>query len=124
MQGYFETYAQAFLAHDAEQIERHFAYPCLIVNQAGADAIIDADELAQHLEGFLAMLRTRGVVAVDVNVREHGQPGPDHATATVAYVLKDGDGQTLEAYAYLYVLVKNRAGAWTIRLAELLGSGV
>ncbi|MCR4377824.1 MAG: DUF4440 domain-containing protein [Rhodospirillales bacterium] len=121
MQRYFETYAAAFLAHDAAEIERHFAYPCLIVNQAGADAIIDADELAQHLEGFLATLRTRGVIAVDVQVRDYSLSGPDHATATVAYVLQDAGGETVEAYAYLYVLVKNRAGAWTIRLAELLG---
>lgn len=124
MQRYFEIYAAAFLAHDTAAIERHFAYPCLIVNQAGADTVIDADELAQHLQGFLTMLRSRGVVAADVQVREHGQPGPDHATATVAYVLKNADGQALEAYAYLYVLVKNRAGAWTIRLAELLGPKV
>ena len=121
MQRYFETYAAAFLAHDAAEIERHFAYPCLIVNQAGADTVIDADELAQHLQGFLTMLRSRGVVAADVQVRDYSLSGPDHATATVAYVLKDADGQALEAYAYLYVLVKNRAGAWTIRLAELLG---
>lgn len=123
MQGYFETYASAILGGEAAEIERHFAYPCLIVNQAGADAIFDADELAQHLEGFLATLRARGVAAVDVNVREHHQPSVDHATATVAYALKDADGHTLESYAYLYALVKNRAGVWTIRLAELLDAG-
>lgn len=120
MQSYFEVYARALLARDLEQIERHFAYPCMIVNQAGVDVIHDADELHQHLEGFLAMLMQRGVTSIDVDVRAESQSGADHATAAVAYTLKDTAGQAVETFAFLYVLVKGRAGAWQIRLAELL----
>lgn len=120
MQAFFKGYVQAFVARDLAQIERHFAYPCMIVNQAGVDVIHDADELAQHLEGFLATLNTLGVAAIDAEVRDHALSGPDHATADVAYTLKDADGHALETFAFLYVLVKNRAGGWSIRLAELL----
>lgn len=120
MQGYFEGYARAFVERDLARIERHFAYPCLIVNQAGADMIHDADALQQNLEGFFASLQELDVTHIDAEVRDCAEPGPDHATATVTYTLKDADGHTLDVFAFLYVLVKNRAGAWTIRLAELL----
>lgn len=120
MQTYFEHYAQAFVAGDIDQIAEHYAYPCLIVNQAGADVIFDAGALGQHLEGFLAALGARGVDTIDVTISAHTKHSVQHATAAVAYTVKDAHGQTLEAFAYLYVLVKNRAGAWTIRLAELL----
>lgn len=120
MQTYFEQYAQAFVAGDTRRIADHYAYPCLIVNQAGADVISDAAALGQHLEGFLAALGARGVATIDVTIRDHTKHSVEHATAAVAYTVKDAHGQTLEAFAYLYVLVKSRAGAWTIRLAELL----
>ena len=121
MQAYFEGYAQAFVDRDWAQIERHFAYPCLLADRAGVDVIHGADELDQHLQGFLAMLAERGVSAIGADVRAHTQPDAAHATAHVAYALQDDLGQTLETFAFLYVLVKGRAGDWKIRLAEWLG---
>lgn len=121
MQRYFQSYARMIAAGDITAIERHFAYPCLITNQGGVDVIHDADELAQHLEGFLVHLKRQGVTHARVRVQEDRQFGTAQRTAAVHFRLEDGAGRAVEEFDYLYVLVGNGAGGWKIRLANLIG---
>ena len=119
MLDFFETYAQGYVDQDLARIEAHFAYPCMLTNESGTDLICDADDLEQHIGGFLAHLKDNGLVQAVPTILDDKRHGADHRVVAVNWKLSDANGRVFVDADFLYVLVGGE-GNWKISLANLI----
>ncbi|HEY9078626.1 hypothetical protein [Magnetovibrio sp.] len=116
---FFNTYARGYIDQNFALIERHFAYPCMLSNESGTDLICDADDLRQHVTGFLAMLQENGLTRAVPTILNDQHHGTDHRVVSVHWDLYGATDQPFAAFDFLYVLIGGE-GTWKVSLANLL----
>lgn len=119
MEAFFQDYAQGYVDQDFDRIASHFAYPCMLTNQSGTDLICDAEDLEQHLMGFLAHLVDNNLAEAVPNILSDQHHGQDNRVVSVRWLLRNSGGQEFSQTEYLYVLVRSGQD-WKISLANLI----
>jgi len=119
MLDFFTSYAQGYEERDFARIEKHFAYPCMLTNESGTDLICDAEDLRQHVTGFLAMLDDKGLTKATPTVLHDQRHGADNRVVSVNWKLYGADDRPFADLDFLYVLTGGD-GAWKVSLANLI----
>ena len=113
---FFERYAKAFAAYDADAIGACFAVPCLFVRDGETEAVATAEGVATSVAALLDLHRAwdvRRVRPAEVALLEQG---PGHALARVDWVLGRPKSRLRWRFATTYALVPADDG-WRIAAA-------
>ena len=113
---FFERYAAAFAAYDAEAIAAGYVLPCLFVRDAQTVAVATPEALDASVGQLLDLHRAwdvQTVRAAEVAVLEQG---PGHALARVDWSLGRAKSRLRWQFATTYVLVPADDG-WRIASA-------
>ena len=113
---FFDDYARAFAAYDADAIAACYVVPCLLVRDGAPVSVATAEGLAGSIAALLDLHRAWDVQTVrpaEVAVLEHG---PDHATARVDWRLGRAASRMAWTFATTYTLVPG-AGGWRVAVA-------
>ncbi len=113
---FFENYARAFAAYDAEVISACFVVPCLFVRDGQTEAVADAAGLGASVASLLDLHRAWDVQTVEPGEVTLLESGPGHAVARVDWRLGRARSRLTWAYATTYTLVPAEGG-WRIAVA-------
>jgi len=119
MRDFFTDYARGYEALDFAHIEKHFAYPCMLTNESGTDFICDADDLHQHIAGFLTLLKDNAMIRAEPSILHDQRHGEDNRVVSVNWKLIGVSEQPFADFDFLYVLTGGD-GAWKISLANMI----
>jgi hypothetical protein len=113
---YFQRYAEAFEAFDADAIAACFTTPCLFVRDGSTEAASTVEAVTASVEALLALHRAWDVQTVHVTEVAVLETGPGHTIARVRWALSRAANRVPWTYATTYTLVP--AGAdWRIAVA-------
>ncbi len=103
---FLESYRFAFERGDLDDILRHFAYPGLVVTDAGAprQVPIDKRDWRKNVKALLDAYRAMGVAAVRLLDAEVRELSPHLVLAEVQWSLKRDNGETIYDFHNVYVL--------------------
>ena len=127
MRDFFLNYARGYESQDFAHIEQHFAYPCMLSNESGTDLICDADDLQQHIAGFMTQLKDNGLRKAVPTVLHDQRHGAENRVVSVNWKLIGQSEQPFADFDYLYVLIASHNTGddsgdvgWKISLANLI----
>ena len=113
---FFERYAQAFEAYDAEAVAACYATPCLLLRDGTTVTHESAESVAGSVRALLDLHRAWDVqTAAPVEVAVH-EAGAGHAIARVDWRLGRKGSRVAWTYPTTYTLVP-AAGDWRIAVA-------
>ncbi len=103
---FLESYRYAFERFDLEDVLRHFAFPGLVVVDAGAvrQVPVQPKEWRKNVAGLLETYRKIGVAQIRVVRAECRELSPLLVLAEVEWSLRRADGQGIYDFHNLYVL--------------------
>ena len=84
---FFERYAEAFVAYDADAIAACYLTPCLFVRDGHTEALGSGGAVAESVEALLALHRAWDVQTVRPDEVEVLEDGPAHAVVRVDWKL-------------------------------------
>lgn len=102
---FFERYAQAFEAFDADAIAERFAVPCLFVRDGVTEAATSRQTVTDSVEALLALHRAWDVQRARIAEITLLQHGPHHTMARVDWALSRRGSRMRWTYATTYTLV-------------------
>lgn len=112
---FFEAYARAFAAYDADAIAATYVTPCLFVRDGVPVAASDADGIAQSVDALLALHRAWDIQTVKASEVTLLEQGPGHALARVDWRLGRKKSRMAWTFATTYTLVPG--DGWRIAAA-------
>lgn len=113
---FFERYAQAFEAYDADTIAAYFATPCLFVRDGETVALGSADAVAQSVRSLLDLHRAWDVQTARASEVAVLEQEPHHALARVGWRLGRAGSRVAWSFATTYTLVP-RDDDWRVVVA-------
>jgi hypothetical protein len=116
IEAFVESYRCAFEAYDVPEILRHFVFPCHIVSDADAVALMplaSEAECRQGVERVLALHREIGMRTGRARKRELHEFSPHLMGMSLDYVFCDAAGRDLYDFQGFYTLVRGDDG-WRI----------
>lgn len=113
---FFERYARAFEAFDAEAIAACFVAPCLFVRDGATEATRTDADVAASVHALLDLHRAWDVQTVAVGEVAILEQGPGHALARVGWQLGRTKSRLTWSFATTYALVPSDDG-WRIAVA-------
>jgi len=123
MRDFFLNYARGYETQNFTHIEQHFAYPCMLTNESGTDLVCDADDLEQHIAGFLTLLKDNDLRKAVPTVLHDQHHGPKNRVVSVNWKLLGQSDRPFAEFDFLYVLIGCDGpdqGVWKISLANLI----
>ena len=102
---FFEAYARAFAAYDADAIAATYVTPCLLVRDGVPVAVPDAAAVTESVEALLALHRAWDIQTVRAKEVTLLEQGPGHALARVDWRLGRTRSRMAWTFATTYALV-------------------
>ncbi len=102
---FFERYAQAFEAYDADAITAFFQTPCLFVRDGTTEASATPEDVAESVHELLALHRAWDVQTTAPDELAVLEEGTRHAIVRVGWKLGRTNSRVAWAFATTYTLV-------------------
>ena len=116
VRAFFERYARAFEAFDAEFIAAGFVTPCLFVRDGHTEAAATPEAIAASVGHLLDLHRAWDVQTIRPDAVAVLEAGPAHVVARVDWTLGRSRSRLTWAYPTTYTLVPSDGG-WRIAAA-------
>lgn len=116
VRSFFDGYARAFAAYDADAIAACYVVPCLFVRDGQPVSAATEAELAASVAALLDLHRAWDVQTVRPDEVAVLEQGPDHATARVGWRLGRTTSRMAWTFATSYTLVPAGDG-WRVAVA-------
>lgn len=114
---FFDRYAQAFEAYDADAITSFFQTPCLFVREGTTEASATPEDVAHSVRLLLDVHRAWDVQTAEPDDVAVLEEGAHHAIARVGWKLGRTNSRVAWSFATTYTLV---AGADDWRIASAI----
>jgi ketosteroid isomerase-like protein len=111
---FFETYAERYMASDADAITAMYEAPFLAVREGRAIHLVDRDAVREHLAGLTAAYRNAGATRAAIAALDVTPLGNPCALATVRWNAGDDDGALVRDFATSYRMLRTESGDWRI----------
>jgi hypothetical protein len=114
MDRFFETYAQRYMASDADAIATMCEVPFLAVREGKAIHLVDRDAVHEHLAELMAAYRNAGAARAAVAALDVTPLGHSCALATVRWNVVADDGALVRDFTTSYHMLRAESGEWRI----------
>jgi ketosteroid isomerase-like protein len=111
---FFETYAERYMASDADAIAAMYEAPFLAVREGRAIHLVDRDAVREHLAGLMAAYRNAGATRAAIAALDVTPLGHSCALATVRWNAVADDGALVRDFATSYHMLRAESGDWRI----------
>lgn len=111
---FFRTYAERYMASDADAVTAMYEVPMLAVREGVAIHLGDHDAAWKHLSDLMEAYRNAGAaraVIADVNSITLGRSS---RLTTVRWNVQSDDGTVLRDFATSYHMLRHEDGGWRI----------
>ena len=111
---FFETYAERYMASDADAIVAMYEAPFLAVREARPIHLGDRAAVRQHLVGLMDAYRNAGATRATIADLQVTELDRTSVVATVRWNALDRDGALLRDFTTSYQMLSNERGGWRI----------
>jgi ketosteroid isomerase-like protein len=113
-EGFFETYAERYMASDVDAISAMYEAPFLAVREGKAIHLADHDAVREHLAALMEAYRNAGATRAAIAALDITPLGHSCALATVRWNARAGDGALVRDFTTSYHLLRAEPGGWRI----------
>jgi ketosteroid isomerase-like protein len=111
---FFETYAERYMASDADAIAAMYEVPFLAVREGRAIHLGDPAAVREHLVALMEAYRNAGATKATIAELQVTQLDRTSAIATVRWNALSGDGALLRDFATSYQMLREEPRGWRI----------
>jgi len=114
MERFFATYAERYMASDADAVADMYEAPLLAVRDGKAIHLGDHDAVRSHLASLMDAYRNAGAKRATIAALNSTQLGRSSMLATVRWNVQSEDGTVLRDFATSYHMLRQEPGGWQI----------
>jgi hypothetical protein len=114
MKRLFETYAQRYMASDADAIATMCEVPFLAVREGRAIHLSDSSAVREHFSGLMTAYRNAGVTRVAISALDVAPLGHSCSLATIRWKAVADDGALVRDFTTSYHVLRAESGWWRI----------
>lgn len=111
---FFETYAERYMASDADAIAAMYEAPLLAVREGKAIHLGDHDAVRDHLASLMDAYRNAGAKRATIVALNITPLGRSSILTTVRWNVQSDDGAVLRDFATSYHMLRQEPGGWRI----------
>jgi ketosteroid isomerase-like protein len=111
---FFETYAERYMASDADAIAAMYEAPFLAVREGRAIHLADHEAVRGHLAELMEAYRSAGATRAAIAALDVTPLGHSCALATVRWNAVADDGALVRDFATSYHMLRAESGDWRI----------
>jgi ketosteroid isomerase-like protein len=111
---FFETYAERYMASDADAIAAMYEAPLLAVREGKAIHLGDYDAVRDHLASLMDAYRNAGAKRATIAALNITPLGRSSILTTVRWNVESDDGAVLRDFATSYHMLRQDLGGWRI----------
>ncbi len=111
---FFETYAERYMASDADEIAAMYEVPFLAVREGRAIHLGDREAVGEHLAALMEAYRNAGAARAAIEDLRVTQLDRTSAIATVRWNALSDDGALLRDFGTSYQILREEPGGWRI----------
>lgn len=111
---FFETYAERYMASDADEIAAMYEAPLLAVREGKAIHLGDYDAVRAHLASLMDAYRKAGAKRATIAALNITPLGRSSILTTVRWNVQSDDGAMLRDFATSYHMLRKETGGWRI----------
>ena len=111
---FFETYAERYMASDADAIAAMYEAPLLAVREGKAIHLGDYDAVRAHLTSLMDAYRNAGAKRATIAALSITPLGRSSILTTVRWNVQSDDGAELRDFATSYHMLRKETGGWRI----------
>lgn len=111
---FFETYAERYMASDADAIAAMYEVPFLAVREGRAIHLGDREAVREHLVALMEAYRNAGATSATIADLQVAQLDTTSALATVRWNALANDGALLRDFTTSYQMLREEPRGWRI----------
>ena len=111
---FFETYAERYMASDADAVAAMYEAPLLAVREGKAIHLGDHDAVRTHLASLMDAYRKAGAKRATIAALNITPLGRSSILATVRWTVESDDGTVLRDFATSYQMLRQEPGGWRL----------
>ena len=111
---FFETYAERYMASDADEIAAMYEVPFLAVREGRAIHLGDREAVREHLAALMEAYRNAGATRATIAELQVTQLDRSSVIATVRWNALTADGTLLRDFTTSYQMLREESGEWRI----------
>ncbi len=111
---FFETYAERYMASDADAIAAMCEVPFLAVREGRAIHLGDREAVREHLAALMEAYRNAGATRATIAELQVTQLDRSSVIATVRWNALTADGTLLRDFTTSYQMLREESGEWRI----------
>ncbi len=111
---FFETYAERYMASDADAIAAMYEAPFLAVREGRAIHLGDREAVREHLAALMEAYRNAGATRATIAELQVTQLDRTSVIATVRWNALTADGTLLRDFTTSYQMLREESGEWRV----------